>query len=615
LGTKLKTFGALASGLGKIAKVGSAAGVPAAELASNLLERGADTAKELARTTSIPKRKAELIGALRLLSRPIVVFIDDLDRLEPREASEMLRLIRAVADFPNIIYALSYDPDVIAQTLSKAVQVDDGAAFLEKIVQVSFRVPRPEAYDLRRWFWAEVQKLFAEELQSGQSDQSGLQRLARAVEVEGGRYLKTPRDVVRVVNALRLHGLPVRSLIDIADMVWLQLVRIGNPDLYGWVEEYLIDVSAVSNGARVTPESARLMSRRLQDQIQGENLDVLRTTLDLQEIVPGLAPPAQNQTEIRVFQDLNKQALDPFISARRLGSPQHYRYYFAFSQPSGALADVEVTQFIETAARSPDEALLLFTRMSTVSRPQGGNAAEVLMDRLAAMAGKIPPAAIGAILRTFAQTMDSPAFSQSVGDFGVRLSWEVGNRVLQVLLPRASEEERKTTLRAMFREGRAIGWLTHILRGEIFAHGRFGDRQTPPDRWLLTADEFDEVLSTMLQRYREMPTAELLDVPNLLGLLYAWMQGSGTNEARERVTALTATDEGLLTFLSAARSWVASSAHGVYYPLKRRDLEPFIDVDAAVQRLDGITKSASASPARKELAVDLLNAFVQGESL
>jgi hypothetical protein len=206
LGAKLRTFGAVAGTLGKIARAGGILGIPAVGLAGSLLEKSADTAKDFTSDRSISKRKNELVGALKLLSRSIVVFIDDLDRLEPREASEVLRLIRAVADFPNIIYVLSYDPDVIAQTLSKAVQVDDGAAFLEKIVQVSFRVPRPEAYDLRRWLQTEVQKLFAEELSSVQSNQDTAQRLVRAIEFEGGRYLKTPRDVVRVLNALRMHG-------------------------------------------------------------------------------------------------------------------------------------------------------------------------------------------------------------------------------------------------------------------------------------------------------------------------------------------------------------------------------------------------------------------------
>lgn len=193
---------------------------------------------------SIAKRKSQLIGALRLLSRRIVVFVDDLDRLEPRDAVEVLRLIRAVADFPNVIYVLSYDPDVVAQTLNKAVQIDDGAAFLEKIVQISFHVPRPEAFDLRAWFRTEVATLFT-------VDPAITTRLTQIIDVHGGRYLETPRDVVRALNALRLHAIPVCEQIDVPDMVWLQLIRLGKPTLYAWTEEYLTEVAALASGATI----------------------------------------------------------------------------------------------------------------------------------------------------------------------------------------------------------------------------------------------------------------------------------------------------------------------------------------------------------------------------
>jgi hypothetical protein len=150
LGEKLQTFGAVAGTVGKIAKVASVASVPGAEFLSALAEHSSEAAKQFVGTPSVAKRKAELVAALKQLSRRIVVFVDDLDRLEPREASEVLRLMRAVADFPNVIYVLTFDPEVLAKTLAKSIQLEDGAAYLEKIVQVSFRVPRPEAFDLRR---------------------------------------------------------------------------------------------------------------------------------------------------------------------------------------------------------------------------------------------------------------------------------------------------------------------------------------------------------------------------------------------------------------------------------------------------------------------------------
>ena len=121
LGPKLRAFGSFAGTLGKLTRTAEAFGLPLAGFASAALERSGEFAQTMIAEQPTSKRKAELVKELARLSRGIVVFIDDLDRLEPREVSEVLRLIRAVADFPNIIYVLSYDPRIVADTVSKAL--------------------------------------------------------------------------------------------------------------------------------------------------------------------------------------------------------------------------------------------------------------------------------------------------------------------------------------------------------------------------------------------------------------------------------------------------------------------------------------------------------------
>jgi predicted KAP-like P-loop ATPase len=614
IGGKLRAFGNVAGTVGKLTRASGSLGVPGGELVGTAVERSGAAAKDFLAPASVSQRKSELVDALRLLSRRIVVFIDDLDRLEPREANEVLRLIRAVADFPNVMYVLSYDPNVLAQTLTKAVQVDDGAAFLEKIVQVSFRVPRPEAFDLRRWFQAELYRLFSDQLKADDEHQSSLkERLAQAIDVQGGRYLETGRHVVRALSALRLHAIPVRTLIDIADMVWLQLVRIGNPTFYIWVEEYLTEVAAVAGGARVSDGADRAMAQRLQEILARENLDFDRAMIELAEILPGLDEGMARPPDERcVFIDLRADTINQFVASRRLGSPQHYRYYFAFERPAGTLADDQVQRFIDLAERTPPEAIRMFGDLNRDTRPQGGTMSEVLIDRLIALADRVPEASIPAIFASFASTMDDLALSSPVGDFGEHSAWRAAKRAVKLLLKRVTGDVRATSLRTLFKEGRALGWLTDLLRSEIFSHGKYGDRAQPETEWLLTAAEFDDVLSAMLKRYREMPPADLMRVPQLLSLLFAWHQGSGTEEARRWVETQTVTDSGLLAFLSRVRSWRASSNVGVQYPLRHRELENFLDFENAVRRMEAVASSANASDADRRLASELLLAVEQG---
>jgi predicted KAP-like P-loop ATPase len=84
LSGKLKAFGSFAGSLGKIAKIAEAVGVPLAGLVADTAERTGEAASRLLEAPSIAKEKIELVDALKLLSRPLAVFIDDLDRFEPK---------------------------------------------------------------------------------------------------------------------------------------------------------------------------------------------------------------------------------------------------------------------------------------------------------------------------------------------------------------------------------------------------------------------------------------------------------------------------------------------------------------------------------------------------
>jgi hypothetical protein len=522
IGPKLRAFGALAGGLGKFAKTASELGVPLASAAGSMLERADEATQSLLSKGSASERKRELVAALKQLSRYIVVFVDDLDRLEPREASEVLRLVRTVADFPNIIYVMSYDPAALADTLSKAIQVQDGAEFLEKIVQVSFRVPRPEAYDLRRWFQAELEALFHSELEEASRETSNvLQRLARVVDVEGERYLQTGRDVVRVLNALRLHGKPVINNVDIVDMVWLQLTKIGHPAFYSWIEQYLTELSAVAEHRNLSvlgPTRSQLTEQLLRF-LKEQYDDVTLGMIHLKEVLPAIDFRA-GSNDPKLF-SLSGVDFEPYISGKRLGSPHHYRYYFAFSHPAGSLSEAAIDSFIDAAGRSATEAAALLLEMSRQKRPQGGTVAEVLIDRLRARVEAMSPEAVSGIIAALSETLDDPALAV-VGDFGKCPVWLSAYQLLFMLM-RKPTNERTNNLYALFR-GKSLGWLTEILRDEIFSHGMVGKKKDE-SRWLLSDEEFKEMLNLMFDRYRAARPDELLKIPYFMNILYAWLQG------------------------------------------------------------------------------------------
>src|SRR5271156_3225246 len=100
------------------------------------------------KSPQLSELKDKLVRSLRELGHRFVITIDDVDRLEPAEVIEILRLLRSVVDLPNVIYLLCYESDTLAHSIETAVGVKSGHPYLEKIVQLTVMVPRPEPFQL-----------------------------------------------------------------------------------------------------------------------------------------------------------------------------------------------------------------------------------------------------------------------------------------------------------------------------------------------------------------------------------------------------------------------------------------------------------------------------------
>ena len=97
------------------------------------------------RENSLYKKKLDLSGKFSRLSRPVVVIIDDVDRLEREEVFEVLRLIRNTADLHNTIYIVAYDKEYVT-TILEEKNIKDAESYLEKIFQVEVHLPKVDDY-------------------------------------------------------------------------------------------------------------------------------------------------------------------------------------------------------------------------------------------------------------------------------------------------------------------------------------------------------------------------------------------------------------------------------------------------------------------------------------
>jgi len=77
--------------------------------------------------------RKELKEELEKLPAPIVVVIDDIDRLSKAEVRMVVQLVKANAEFPNLVYVLLFQKSIVASALGE-ITCEGGQEFLKKIV-------------------------------------------------------------------------------------------------------------------------------------------------------------------------------------------------------------------------------------------------------------------------------------------------------------------------------------------------------------------------------------------------------------------------------------------------------------------------------------------------
>lgn len=92
----------------------------------------------------------------------VVIFVDDLDRLQPSKAVELLEVLKVFLDCENCVYVLAVDYEVVTQGIKQKfgdmVGEQKGKSFFDKIIQLPFKMPVAQ-YDIFKYVTDQLSKL------------------------------------------------------------------------------------------------------------------------------------------------------------------------------------------------------------------------------------------------------------------------------------------------------------------------------------------------------------------------------------------------------------------------------------------------------------------------
>ncbi|MHA3027773.1 KAP family P-loop NTPase fold protein [Chromohalobacter israelensis] len=573
----------------RIASVANVAGylLPGAQVTGEALEAVANAADQVLPSGSTPSEmKKELAHKLQELNVGFVVILDDLDRLDPAQAVEVIRLVRSVADFPKVVYLMCYDREVLAQALETGLKVADGDLFLQKIVQLTFNIPLPEPFDLRALFLDEAQSIYAKVMGENLEGEL-LDDFKSAVDKEGVD-LSTPREVKLTLNSIRFVFPQVKGDVYFPDFCRLQLIKTTNYKLYKWIEAYLAVRSVLVTGDATVSKSERVeVGEELKTLLPSDDFYSVRSIFNLGRFIPGLVDT--EKPDERVFKEVSSFAVSESIKLKRVGSPLHYRFYFALTGPKTVMSDEEFNALLELACRDVEQLASRLSENAKKRRQSGRTWFEHVLDRLDdECISRLNEDQLVGMLKALSEMMD--VAMEEDGEARVfSLSLDgIANEVAKGCLKRLRElnpDRQAEAIQYMASEGSAINWLVgNFFRSQIFRHGRVGDQPQASEQWEISDEILDVAINILKHRVSRQYTRELIpSLPDISAYLYGWLNITEDDQAVTWVREYSESDEGFLHILNHLRGWVMSDK--VYHPLSKESVARFLDWDDVCERL------------------------------
>lgn len=173
---------------------------------------------------SAKKVREKITKELTALTEPIVVVIDDIDRLTTIEIREIFKLVRLTASFPNIIYVLAFDRERVEQALTE--DGVPGRAYLEKIVQLSFDVPQAPRKLLRSQVFEELNRVLSPVANATLDD-----RWSDVYWEVIDPLFSNLRDVTRYAISARSTVISLGNEVNLVDLLAMEALRVFRPEL------------------------------------------------------------------------------------------------------------------------------------------------------------------------------------------------------------------------------------------------------------------------------------------------------------------------------------------------------------------------------------------------
>lgn len=456
---------------------------------------------------NIAEIKEKLSAALKKQTRKIIIIIDDIDRLSNEEIKMIFQLVSAVASFPNVVYLLSFDYDVVTRALKEVQNCEDGGEYLEKIIQVPFEIPAASKKYINQIFYDKLGSIISQVDYA--EDNSDKEHWGNVFWNIINPDINSIRSVKRLLNTFQLKQNLMNSELNWCDLLAITSLQVFHMPIFQWIK---------NNKELVLDTAYQYKGITRNEQIECE--EKFRTQFEL-------VAPKQSQymldcittlfPQFAHFVGASSESFDSNLFRRtgRIASKENFDYFFNLSLSDIPIKSETLNKILYSANRTEIETFIKSfianeNYIEFLTRLQGTETV-LSQERLITL---IPPLMLSLGYDTEEST--SGMWSWSSNDL-------IQNIVRKFLLA-LTQEKRGNLWREIIREMSIenLPYMAEFINREELAHGRLAGDESEPEKQLVQLDVLLEIESDFTQRISEIvKDKSLLDIPFMMPL-YLW---------------------------------------------------------------------------------------------
>ena len=486
-----------------------------------------------AHETDLNGIRAEIDKLLSNVPSKLLIVIDDIDRLNSVEIRQIFQLVKVLGNFPNTIYLLAFDKDVVVSALSE-VQHSAGEDYLEKIIQVPVEVPQLSPGAIQKLLLSQLQRI-ANDIPEDRFEKDHWTNIYQT----GLKHLfENARDVARYINVLSFGLELVKEEVDTVDFFALTAIQVFFPNVYYGIRDGK-DLFAGTASERNEPkQQAKARCDEILDRADTAHREVLKDLLH--RLFPKLYAVYGNTY-------YGSDRLGEWRRKGKIASPENFDKFFGLSVPRDDFSLVEVKTILSQASNpaSFNEALAGLRDDGRVTR-----FLQLVEDYTSEA---IPIEHIQTIIDVLINIGDSFPYDTNsfwTGDGPIRLA-----RITYQLLKRLDTQEARFNMLKQSFNSATESLYTVVQEVAIFdqEHGRYDEKKdvVPEKERVVTStqlDELEQIAASKIQFWFE--DGRVLKQKHLPSILFSWSKWAGLDVIKARIADRLRTDNELIDFIT-----------------------------------------------------------------